>query len=337
MPQHGKRFREALKKVDRTKLYALDEAVGMVLDFDAQLGADAARYPLEVSNLVTTLGDEGVFDRVTQEGVLQIANRCSKNLPQHFDHYFTAAIETHESEKTQHGLVRHVPLKESAKRLVQERIGFRTEPVDILVDLEARLAEPGFARSPQVIVFRNAVYLLDAGTHLLAEIRFEIEENRPFATVRFADHRETKGVMLPHIIAARFSNDIEETTNPLEAGIGWTVRFDKPEFLGHEALRRVKAAGAPRKLVGLVLDADRIARPGAEVYVGECKAGVVTSGSMGLSIGKPVAMGYVDAASAASGTRVTLRARGQALPGVVAARPMWTRGTVRSPKPRRTT
>jgi len=134
-----------------------------------------------------------------------------------------------------------------------------------------------------------------------------------------------------------YGNDIDETTNPLEAGIAWTVRFEKPEFLGHEALRRVKAGGVPRKLVGLVLDADRIARPGAEVYAGETRAGVVTSGSMGLSIGKPVAMAYVDAASAASGTRVTLRARGQALPAVVTARPMWTRGSVRSPKPRRTT
>lgn len=133
-----------------------------------------------------------------------------------------------------------------------------------------------------------------------------------------------------------YGNDIDETTNPLEAGIAWTVRFDKSEFLGHRALRRMKEAGVPRKLVGLVLDADRIARPGAEVYAGETQVGAVTSGSMGLSLGKPVAMAYVAAAAAANGTGVTLRARGQVLPAVVTARPMWTRGSVRSPKPRRT-
>jgi len=56
----------------------------------------------------------------------------------------------------------------------------------------------------------RTVYLLDAKTHLLAEVRFEIEENRPFASVRFADHRETKGVMLPHVISGRFWNFFEE-------------------------------------------------------------------------------------------------------------------------------
>jgi glycine cleavage system T protein (aminomethyltransferase) len=134
-----------------------------------------------------------------------------------------------------------------------------------------------------------------------------------------------------------YGNDIDESTNPLEAGIAWTVRFDKSEFVGHAALRRVKAAGISRKLVGLVLDADRIARPGAEVYADGTRVGAVTSGSMGLSLGRPVAMAYAGVAAAASGTRVTLHARGQALPAVVTARPMWTRGSVRSPKPRRTT
>lgn len=134
-----------------------------------------------------------------------------------------------------------------------------------------------------------------------------------------------------------YGNDIDETTNPLEAGIGWTVHFEKPAFSGHQALRRLKAEGPPRRLVGLVLDADRIARQGAEVYAGETRVGTLTSGSMGISIGKPVAMAYVDVAAASTGTRVELRARGQALPAVVTPRPMWTKGSVRSPKPRRAT
>jgi aminomethyltransferase len=134
-----------------------------------------------------------------------------------------------------------------------------------------------------------------------------------------------------------YGNDIDETTNPLDAGIGWTVRFDKAAFMGHDALRRVKTEGPKRRLVGLVLDADRIARHGWEVFAGETRVGTVTSGSMGISIGKPVAMAYVDAAAASNGTRVELRARGQALSAVVTPRPMWTKGSVRSPKPRRAT
>ncbi|MCK6459406.1 MAG: VCBS repeat-containing protein [Planctomycetes bacterium] len=62
----------------------------------------------------------------------------------------------------------------------------------------------------------RAVYLLDARTHLLAEVRFEVEENRPFCTVRFGDHRETKGVVLPHIVAARFQSEEESERGRLE-------------------------------------------------------------------------------------------------------------------------
>ena len=133
-----------------------------------------------------------------------------------------------------------------------------------------------------------------------------------------------------------YGNDIDETTNPLDAGIGWTVRFDKTEFIGHEALRAVKAQGVRRKLVGLVLDGGLAARHGAEVHRGGARVGTVTSGSMGISMGTPVAMAYLDTAAASNGTRVEIHARGQTLRAVVTPRPMYTHGSVRSPKPRRT-
>lgn len=78
----------------------------------------------------------------------------------------------------------------------------------------------------------RTVFLLDERTHLLVEVRFEMEEKRPFCTVRFGDHRETKGVMLPHIVAARFQNEGEtergrlEPQRPLERSEhirGWEV------------------------------------------------------------------------------------------------------------------
>jgi hypothetical protein len=56
----------------------------------------------------------------------------------------------------------------------------------------------------------STVYLLDATTHLLREVHFEVERNQPFAMIKFADHRATDGVMLPHVISARFRTDTEE-------------------------------------------------------------------------------------------------------------------------------
>jgi aminomethyltransferase len=132
-----------------------------------------------------------------------------------------------------------------------------------------------------------------------------------------------------------YGNDIDETTNPLEAGLAWTVRMDKGDFIGRDAIARIREAGVPRRLLGLILEENRIARHGFEVERQEQRIGTVTSGSMGISIGRPVAMAYLDAAAAKPGGRVDVVARGQRIPALVAGRPMYTQGSVRSPKPRR--
>ncbi len=134
-----------------------------------------------------------------------------------------------------------------------------------------------------------------------------------------------------------YGNDIDETTNPLEAGLGWTVRLEKPSFIGREALVEAEREGSARKLVGLVLDGERIARHGAEVLDQGREVGRVTSGSMGISIGKPVAMAYIERDHARAGTKVEVRTRGQDSPAAVAPRPMYRAGSVRVPKPRRAT
>ena len=133
-----------------------------------------------------------------------------------------------------------------------------------------------------------------------------------------------------------YGNDIDESTNPIEAGLGWTVRLDKKEFLGRDAIARVKETGPRRKLLGLLLEGDRIPRHGFSVERGGSAVGTVTSGSMGISLGRPVGMAYLEGDAAAAGSKVDVVVRGQATPAVVSGRPMYREGTVRSPKPRRT-
>ena len=132
-----------------------------------------------------------------------------------------------------------------------------------------------------------------------------------------------------------YGNDIDETTHPLEAGLAWTVRLDKAEFIGQAAIVAAKAAGLKRKLVGLILDGERIARPGFVVEKDGARVGIATSGSMGISLGRPVAMAYIEGDAAKIGTTVDVVARGVKIPATVTARPMYTEGSVRSPKPRR--
>jgi aminomethyltransferase len=132
-----------------------------------------------------------------------------------------------------------------------------------------------------------------------------------------------------------YGNDIDETTNPLEAGLGWTARMDAHDFIGRDALRQAKEAGLARRLLGVVLEGDRIARPGFAVEIQGSPVGTVTSGSRGISVGRPVAMAYLSGDAARAGARVDVVARGQRIPAVVSTRPMYTQGSVRSPQPRR--
>ncbi len=132
-----------------------------------------------------------------------------------------------------------------------------------------------------------------------------------------------------------YGNDIDETTNPLEAGLAWTVRLEKSGFIGQEALRRSKEGGVGRRLLGLTLEGDRIARAGADVHVEGKPVGKVTSGSMGITIGRPIAMAYLTGPSVKPGARVDVVTRGQATPAVVTGRPFYRGGSVRAPKPRR--
>jgi aminomethyltransferase len=110
---------------------------------------------------------------------------------------------------------------------------------------------------------------------------------------------------------ALYGNDIDDTTNPLEAGLGWVVKPAKGEFLGRAAIERVRAAGLARRLVGLEMTERAVARHGYPVVKDGTTTGIVTSGSYGPSVDRYIAMAYVGSAHAAVGTEVGVEIRGQ--------------------------
>ena len=111
---------------------------------------------------------------------------------------------------------------------------------------------------------------------------------------------------------ALYGNDIDDTTNPLEAGLGWVVKPAKGEFIGREAIERVRAAGPARRLVGVEMTERAVARHGYPVVKDGAAVGVVTSGSYGPSVDRYIAMAYVASAHAAVGTELGVEIRGQA-------------------------
>jgi aminomethyltransferase len=110
---------------------------------------------------------------------------------------------------------------------------------------------------------------------------------------------------------ALYGNDIDQTTNPLEAGLGWVVKPAKGPFLGRDAIERVRAAGPRRRLVGFEMVDRAVARHGYPILHGDASVGEVTSGSYGPSVDRYVGMGYVPASLAAVGTAIAVEVRGR--------------------------
>ena len=110
---------------------------------------------------------------------------------------------------------------------------------------------------------------------------------------------------------ALYGNDIDETTNPLEAGLGWVVKPAKGPFLGKDAIERVRAAGLRRRLVGFEMVERAVARHGYPILHDGASVGVVTSGSYGPSVDRYIGIGYVPAALAAVGSTIAVEVRGR--------------------------
>lgn len=124
-----------------------------------------------------------------------------------------------------------------------------------------------------------------------------------------------------------YGNDIDETTNPIEAGLGWVTKLDKAsDFIGKAALANVKAAPLPRKLVGFEMTGRGIARQGYPLRDLEGnEVGICTSGSPGPTVGKNIGLGYLPSAMTAVGTKFLVDCRGKHIEAVVAKTPFYDR------------
>ncbi len=102
-----------------------------------------------------------------------------------------------------------------------------------------------------------------------------------------------------------YGNDIDDTTSPFEAGLGWITKLKKGDFVGRERLMQHKKEGVRRKLVGLVAEGRRVPRSGYQIHdQSGNQIGIVTSGTLSPSVEKPIGLGYVELAFASPDTQV---------------------------------
>jgi len=120
-----------------------------------------------------------------------------------------------------------------------------------------------------------------------------------------------------------YGNDIDDTTSPIEAGLGWVTKFTK-EFTNSEALADEKRRGAERKLIAFELDDRGIPRHGYDIVDGQGKKiGVVTSGTMSPMLGKGIGLGYVPTIFAGVDSKINIQIRKNAIPATVVKLPFY--------------
>ena len=123
-----------------------------------------------------------------------------------------------------------------------------------------------------------------------------------------------------------YGQDMDDATNPFEAGLGWLVHLEMPsDFVGRKALEQAVEAGPTKRLIGLKLQGRAIARHDYPVLHNDEPVGVVTSGTWSPTLGEAIALAYVPRALAKIGTELCVEIRGKAQPATVVRRPFYKR------------
>ncbi|MBS1963409.1 MAG: glycine cleavage system aminomethyltransferase GcvT [Bdellovibrionales bacterium] len=124
-----------------------------------------------------------------------------------------------------------------------------------------------------------------------------------------------------------YGNELTDTTNPLEAGLGFATKLDKTDFVGKAAIAAAKAKGLARKLVGFELKGAGIPRQGYKLFDpdGTTEIGFLTSGTQSPSLKKPIGIGYVAANRSEVGTKVLVEIRANKIPAEVVPTPFYKR------------
>jgi glycine cleavage system T protein (aminomethyltransferase) len=126
---------------------------------------------------------------------------------------------------------------------------------------------------------------------------------------------------------ALYGNDLDDTTTPLEASLGWLVKMKKGDFVGRDALVKQKERGLERKLVGFTTEERSFPRHGYPVFANGKASGEVRSGTMSPTLGIPIGTAYVPPESATEGSPLEIEIRGKRIRATVQKMPFYKTGS----------
>jgi aminomethyltransferase len=118
-----------------------------------------------------------------------------------------------------------------------------------------------------------------------------------------------------------YGNEIDQTTNAIEAGLGWITKLKKPFFIGRDVLNKVKEEGPKRKLVAMISQEKVFPRHGYDLTLEGIKIGYITSGTVSPILDKAIALGYVDTEYSKEGSKINFMIRGKEVPAEITKLP----------------
>lgn len=300
---------------------ALEVVSGLVTNAIEGLGVGRAKYTV-VCNERGTILDDVIVYRAGEEEYLVVCNASNR---EKIATHFANAAEGRAEFADQSDATALIALQGPAAVAVAKDAG----APQAMLDLSPFSLGPAELAGVRVIAARTG-YTGEDGFEL-----FCTNEDAPRLWRALLEAGAPHGIA-PAGLGARdtlrleagfplYGNEIDETTHPYEANLGWVVKLDH-DFIGREALERIKAEGNTRKLVGFEMVGRGIARNGYSI-VDESGAaiGVVTSGSPGPTVGKNIGLGYVPVNMTEPGTRIGISIRDKIVEAVVVKTPFYKR------------
>jgi aminomethyltransferase len=168
--------------------------------------------------------------------------------------------------------------------------------VDMIISRTGYTGEPGFE------IYFKKVHSVEIWKSL-----FDVGEKYKIAPIGLGA-RDTLRMEKKYCL---YGNDIDKTTTPLEAGLGWITKLQKSKFIGRDSLIKLKEEGIKRRLIGFVSEEKMIPRPHHVIEKDGIEVGFVTSGCFSPILGKNIGLGYVKIEKANIGDHVQINARGR--------------------------
>lgn len=181
-----------------------------------------------------------------------------------------------------------------------------------IADIPVLISRTGYTGEPGFELYVENQYTVHLWNAILAAgIDFDIE---PIGLGARDSLRLEKKMYL-------YGNDIDRTTNPLEAGLGWITNLYKGNFIGRDAILKIKEAGLKRKLIGFVLDKPGFPRKDYKVLKDGKEIGYVTSGTVSPILEKGIGLAYVNIEFSKIGTQISVNIRNKEIPAHIVKPP----------------